>query len=79
MEGGLASETSMKRFVLERAEDVSGNSGTGLVAEGIQFSNGQIVIHWLSQWEAINVYSNAVVLEKLHGHGGRTVVRWLDK
>lgn len=68
----------MKRFVLERTEDMSGLSGVGIVAEGVQFSNGQVVIHWLSQLEAINVYANTLVLEKLHGHGGRTVVRWLD-
>jgi len=78
MTTGNAAGSSMKRFVLERAEDVNGNSGTGVVAEGIQFSNGQVVIHWISQWEAINVYANAVVLESLHGHQGRTVVRWID-
>jgi hypothetical protein len=78
MSAGNAAGTSMKRFVLERSEDVNGNSGTGIVAEGIQFTNGQVVIHWISQWEAINVYANAVVLESLHGHQGRTVVRWID-
>lgn len=70
--------TRMRMFVLDRSEDATGTSGTGIVAEGVQFSNGQVVIHWLSQLEAINVYANAVVLEQLHGHGGRTVVRWLD-
>ena len=72
-------DTTMRRFVLDRAEDATGTSGTGVVAEGLQFSNGQVVIHWLSQLEAINVYANAVVLERLHGHFGRTVVRWLDE
>lgn len=73
-----AKEVTMRRFVLDRDEDATGTSGTGVVAEGVQFSNGQVVIHWLSQLEAVNVYANAMVLEKLHGHGGRTVVRWLD-
>lgn len=71
--------SKMRRFVLERTRDLTGTSGTGIVAEGVQFSNGQVVIHWISQLEAINVYGNAVVLETLHGHGGGTVVRWLDK
>ena len=78
MSTGTASETSMKRFVLERAEDVSGTSGTGVVAEGVQFSNGQVVIHWISQLEAINVYANTVVLDRIHGHDGRTKLRWVD-
>ncbi len=73
-----AKETKARRFVLDRAFDGTGTSGTGIVAEGIQFSNGQVVIHWLSQLEAINVYANAVVLEQLHGHGGNTTIKWLD-
>lgn len=74
-----ADNVTLRRFVLVRTEDVSGTSGTGVVAEGIEFSNGQIVIHWLSQLESVNVYANTKVLEQLHGHGGRTVVEWIDK
>ena len=70
--------SKMRRFVLDRDNDLTGTSGVGLVAEGIQFSNGQVVIHWLSQLEAVNVYGNALVLETLHGHGGGTKVRWMD-
>ncbi len=77
--GGTAKGVHAKRFVLDRTEDETGTSGTGIVAEGIQFSNGQVVIHWLSQLEAINVYANTTVLEGIHGHDGRTTVRWLDK
>ena len=73
------SEVSMRCFVLERHEDVSGTSGTGVVAEGVEFSNGQVVIHWLTQLESVGVYANAKVLEQLHGHGGRTVVKWLNE
>lgn len=74
-----AKEVTARRFLLDRTEDATGTSGVGVVAEGVQFSNGQVVIHWLSQLEAINVYANAMVLEKLHGHGGRTTVRWIDE
>lgn len=75
---GMASQVNLRRFVLEREEDISGNSGTGTVAEGTMFSNGQAVVHFISQWESINVYANMTVVEALHGHGGRTRVRWLD-
>lgn len=73
-----AQQVRTRRFVLNRKHDPTGTSGTGLVAEGVQFSNGQVVIHWLSQLEAINVYGNALVLERLHGHDGSTLVEWLD-
>lgn len=73
-----AKETAMRRFVLDRSFDATGTSGTGIVAEGVQFSSGHVVIHWLSQLEAINVYGNAMVLEQLHGHNGNTIIKWLD-
>lgn len=73
-----AGKVTMRRFVLVRSEDVSGTSGIGVVAEGVEFSNGQIVIHWLSQLESVNVYANTKVLEQLHGHGGLTCVKWID-
>jgi hypothetical protein len=71
-------EVSMRRFVLVRSEDVSGTSGTGVVAEGIEFSNGQVVIHWLTQLESVAIYANVKVLDQVHGHGGRTRVEWVD-
>ena len=74
---GTAKQSSSKLFVLDRNEDATGTSGTGIVAEGVLFSNGQVVIHWMSQLEAINVYANMTVLEGIHGHDGRTTVRWL--
>ncbi len=69
----------MRRFVLDRSEDVSGTSGIGTVAEGVLFSNGQVIVHFISQMESINVYANMTVMRSLHGHDGRTKVRWLDK
>ena len=73
-----AKESAMRRFILDRSFDATGTSGTGVVAEGVQFSSGNVVIHLLSQLEAINVYGNAMVLEQLHGHNGNTVIKWLD-
>lgn len=77
--GGTASQSHIRRFVLDRSEDVSGTSGVGVVAEGVLFSNGQVVVHFISQMESINVYANMTVAESLHGHDGRTTVRWLDE
>lgn len=71
-------KSSMRRFVLQRDTDVTGTSGIGVVAEGVEFSNGAVVIHWISQLESTNVYANAKVLETLHGHNGNTIIVWLD-
>lgn len=68
-----------RRFVLERKEDFTGTSGTGTVAEGIQFSNGQVALHWLSQLETVAVYANILTVDKLHGHDGRTSIVWVDE
>ena len=38
----------MRRFVMQRAFDASGVSGTGTVLEGVLFSTGVVVIHWLT-------------------------------
>ena len=38
----------MRRFVMERRHDASGVSGTGTVLEGVLFSTGVVVIHWLT-------------------------------
>lgn len=74
-----ASVSNTRRFVLVRKSDVSGTSGTGIVAEGIEFSNGQVALHWLSQLECVAVYSNIRTLEAVHGHGNATAVEWIDE
>ncbi len=38
----------MRRFTMRREFDASGVSGTGTVVEGVQFSTGVVVIHWLT-------------------------------
>ena len=36
--------SSLKRFLLVRTEDVSGVSGTGVVAEGVMFPSGVVLM-----------------------------------
>jgi hypothetical protein len=38
----------MRRFIMRREFDCSGVSGTGVVLEGVAFSTGVVVIHWLT-------------------------------
>lgn len=67
----------MRLFQLVRREDVSGVSGTGVVAEGVQFHDGQCVMSWFGQHHTLEVSPSIESLEAIHGHGGKTVVRWV--
>src|SRR5205085_675182 len=40
--------SGMRRFTMSRQHDASGVSGTGNVLEGVLFSTGVVVIHWLT-------------------------------
>lgn len=66
----------MRLFHLERIEDVSGVSGTGLVAEGIQFTNGKCVISWLTRYSSVAIYEDVQTLVNIHDHGGKTRLVW---
>lgn len=77
----------MRTFVLIRREDVTGLSGTGVVAEGIEFSDGTVAMRWLqdgvSEFHAERgvrpttvVHENITSVEALHGHNGATVVEF---
>lgn len=74
----------IRRFRLHRIEDVSGVSGTGVVAEGVVFSDGWAVLHWLDR-EPMNEPTIVTWLNKghdgvvkVHGHNGATRIEWID-
>jgi hypothetical protein len=69
---------AFRRFDLCRLDDVSGVSGTGRVAEGVCFSSGKAVISWLSSTPSISIFDSVEELLSVHGHKGKTIVRWLD-
>lgn len=64
----------MKKFYLLRNEDVNGNSGTGVVAEGVLFDNGLAAMTWLSDEPTVTTFVFPRSIKKLHGHNGRTEV-----
>lgn len=68
----------MRRFVLIRHHDVTGASGTGIVAEGIEFSDGTVAVRWPSSHPTTSVWQDVNDVRVIHGHTGCTVVRWLD-
>lgn len=69
----------MRRFELHREEDESGVSGTGLVAQAVEFDCGKVALTWISNFGTVAVYDNLLVVKKLHGHEGKTRVVFLDK
>lgn len=64
----------MKLFYLLRHEDVNGNSGCGVVAEGVIFDNGQAAMTWLTDISTVTVFAKISDVKKLHGHEGKTEV-----
>lgn len=68
----------MRRFNLIRNEDETGISGIGIVAEGIRFSNGQVCLCWRTIVSSVGMYRSIADVEYIHGHGGKTVIQWLD-
>jgi len=66
----------MKKFYLQRNEDLSGVSGIGIVAEGVEFSDGTAVIRWLGDKSSTGVYASVRELVRIHGHEGKTVIVW---
>lgn len=68
----------MRRFWLQRDEDVSDVSGTGVVAEGVEFSDGTCAMRWLTATASTALYASVGDITTIHGHGGRTRVVWVD-
>jgi hypothetical protein len=70
--------SDMRRFQLHRSEDESGVSGVGVVAEGVEFTSGWVALTWLSPLSCVAFYQNIKEVEAIHGHEGRTTIRWID-
>jgi hypothetical protein len=69
----------MRRFVLRRGEDVTGVSGTGDVAEGVEFDDGAVVIRWRGAAPSTVIWADINAAMSIHGHDGRTRAVWLDE
>jgi hypothetical protein len=85
----------MRRFQLHRHMDVSGVSGTGVVAEGVEFGKaldivwpdgvhttlpaGWVRLVWRTEVSSTGLYASVAEVETVHGHGGATVLVWLDE
>lgn len=62
-----------RTFYLQRNEDWNGISGTGVVAVGFEFE-GMAVLQWRGKEGSTFWYESVAVIERVHGHEGRTLV-----
>ena len=70
----------MRRFELHRDEDVSGVSGTGVVAEGLELTDGIVVMRWLGDKPSTVIIDGGMkAVEEVHGHEGKSRVVFIDR
>jgi hypothetical protein len=69
---------AMKRFYLYRIIDETGISGIGVIAEGVEFSNGVAILSWVTTPGSTGMYNSTTDLLLIHGHGGKTIIEWID-
>lgn len=68
----------LRKFYLQRHTDVSGNSGTGIVAVGVMYPSGLCIMEWTTPIKSVGQYHSIADLEALHGHQGATEVKWVE-
>lgn len=68
----------MKRFILNRKVDVSGVSGTGIIADGVLCPDGQVVLSWRGRFHTLEICPTLETVLVIHGHGGATTIEWID-
>lgn len=64
-----------------RYADVSGVSGTGVIAQIVVFGGGggPVVVYWFGEHPCVQIWAGTVEdFLAVHGHGGKTVIRWDD-
>lgn len=72
--------TLPRRFALHRRLDVSGVSGTGVVAFGTTYPTGRTTLAWCAgEIASVTVYDSPEQVERIHGHSGKTTLVWIDQ
>ena len=75
----MTKKNNIRTFHVIRDEDVSGVSGTGIIAEGVLFSNSKVVVNWISMHKILEVVDSLAEWQAVHGHEGRTKIVWDDE
>lgn len=67
-----------RTFELVRYRDLSGVSGTGVVAEGCVFTDGSVVLRWRGNHPSTAFWPDVESMLAVHGHHGATELRWMQ-
>ena len=70
--------SSPRPFELYRHRDLTGKSGTGVVAWGTLWPDGTVSLRWAGATPSFSNWDSLDALIDVHGHEGATVPRWLD-
>lgn len=75
----LPPDPAPRPFALYRHRDVSGVSGAGTVAYGVEFPDGTVALRWVGGNPTSVVFHDRGIesVEAIHGHGGATDIVWL--
>lgn len=75
----LSMADAPRPFALYRHRDVSGVSGHGTVAYGVEFPDGTVALRWVGGNPTSVVFHDRGIesVEAIHGHGGATDIVWL--
>lgn len=76
---GRAHEGMPRLLVFRRFVDSTGFSGTGVAMEGALFADGRVVLTWLGPYRSMVMWPNLDQCVTVCGHGGDTVLAWLDE
>ncbi|MFD4394681.1 hypothetical protein [Kitasatospora sp. NPDC058478] len=65
-------------FTLQRDTDITGISGTGTIAHGVQWPDGAVTIRWTGDRPSTVQWTGIDDVIAINGHGGHTRVIWDD-
>lgn len=71
------SDAIPRLFVLQRDRDVTGVSGPGPVADGVEWPDGTMALRWRER-PSTSVWDSLDLMLSVHGHDGATRVVWAD-
>jgi hypothetical protein len=69
---------AIKRFYLNRKKDISGVSGTGIIAYGAILPSKRVVMEWVTKHKSIAIYDSIEEIQLLHAHKGKTELIYID-
>jgi hypothetical protein len=71
------SDTVFKRFKIVRSLDVTGISGLGEIAIGIQWPDQSCSLYWM-KFGTTGSYKNIDQLKSIHCYNNNSLVEWID-